>query len=330
MGSEYPLHRYDACSGLTENKTLLPSDFPVESYLDDFDRLFDLHEECGGDFIWSASIFWGIPWLEAIIGCSLYANHATGSIRSEPPLDFTGSDSIHDFDMDNPWIQKAVEFLEKMIERKRPWPIGTTRMRGITDLLSALYGSENFLFAMMEKPSEIKEVCQKLTDIWIKFGKLQLKYIPEFYGGIGSFYYNSWAPKGTIWLQEDAAALLSPELYSEFIKPFDLQIVDRFDSSIIHLHSTGFIPLDNYVKMGFKAIELHIDQGGPSAEQLYEKHLKIMEHNSLIIWGDISEEDMDWIFDKLPSAGLAINVVVKDPEQAETIWNRYTGKNFIS
>ena len=57
--------------------------------------------------------------------------------------------------------------------------------------------------------------------------------------------------------------------------------------------------------------------------------MKILEHNSLIIWGDIPEEDMDWIFDKLPSAGLAINVVVRDPEQAETIWNRYIGKNFI-
>jgi len=26
---------------------------------------------------------------------------------------------------------------------------------------------------------------------------------------------------------------------------------------------------------------------------LFEKHLKIMEHNPLIIWGDIPEEDMD-------------------------------------
>ena len=39
---------------------------------------------------------------------------------------------------------------------------------------------------------------------------MQIERIPDFHGGVGSFYYNAWAPKGTIWHQEDAAALLSP------------------------------------------------------------------------------------------------------------------------
>ena len=43
------------------------------------------------------------------------------------------------------------------------------------------------------------------------------------------------------------------------------QIVGAFDGCIMHLHSTGYLPIDHYVGMNFTAIEMHIDRGGPSA-----------------------------------------------------------------
>ena len=102
-------------------------------------------------------------------------------------------------------MNKTVEFLVKMAERsKGRWPIGTTRMRGISDLLSSLYGGENFIYAMLEQPDELRCVCEKLTDFWIEYGKLQMENIPLFHNAVGSFYYNLWAPAGTIWHQEYA------------------------------------------------------------------------------------------------------------------------------
>ena len=323
-GSEYPLHRYNAPHNLPEGRPLVPDDFDVTPYLDDCDRLFDEHEACGGDFIFSASAFWGIPWPEAIVGCNIIADHASGSIHSEKPSDFKGPDDIPSFDPKSPWAAKAAEFIKAMAQRSAGrWPIGTTRMRGISDLLSALYGGQEFLFAMMEKPDEVKAVCEKLTEIWIGFGKLQLEHIPLYHGGVGSFYYNMWAPVGTIWHQEDAAALLSPELYDEFIRPYDEKIVDAFDGCIMHQHPTGFVPTDFYLNMPFTCLELHIDHGGPSAEQLYETHIKILAKKPLLIWGDIPEKDLDWIFDKLPAKGLAVMTVVDGADQAAAIWNKY-------
>jgi hypothetical protein len=323
VGSDYPLRRYRASDDLPTQQSLTPEDFKVESYLDDCDRLFDLHEACGGDFIWSASAFWGIPWLEVALGCPIYADHSTGSIHAKPPSNFNGPDSIPDFDANSPWMRKVVEFLDRMAERSSGrWPIGTTRMRGISDLLSALYGGSEFILAMLDRPDEVKEVCRKLTDFWIKFGKLQLAHIPPFHGGVGSFYYNLWAPAGTIWHQEDAAALLSPKLYDEFIHEHDDRIARAFDGCIMHQHPTKFVPTDFYLKMPFLALELHVDEGGPSAEALYTTHLKILAQKPLVIWGNISERDSDWIFKKLPSAGLAVITVVEDPKAAGAIWRR--------
>jgi hypothetical protein len=132
-----------------------------------------------------------------------------------------------------------------------------------------------------------------------------------------------WAPQGTVWHQEDAAALLSPGLYEEFIEPWDRKIAATFESCIIHQHPTGYYPVDAYLDMEMTALELHIDEGGPSAEQLFDVHKKILGRKPLLIWGDIPQQDLDWIFSKLPAQGLAVNTVVRSPDQAEAIWERY-------
>jgi len=323
-GSEFPLRRYPASHNLSENRPLKPDDFDVTTYLDDCDQLFEIHEACGGDFIWSASPFWGIPWLEAAIGCPIFADHSTGSIYAQPPVDFAGPDDIPEFNPSSPWMHKAVEFIDRMADRsKNRWPIGTTRMRGISDLLSALYGSERFVYAMIDDPDNVMETCQRLTHFWIAFGNLQLQQIPEFHGGVGSFYYNMWAPAGTIWLQEDAAALLSPDLYDKFIREHDQRIAESFPGCIMHQHPTKFVPTDFYLKMPFIALELHIDEQGPEAKALYDTHMKILERKPLLIWGNLTDSDMDLIFTKLPVRGLAVITVVNTPQEAARLWEKY-------
>lgn len=324
VGSEYPLFLYNASRSLPTGRPLRPDDFVVEDYLDDCDRLFNEHEACGGDFIWAGSAFWGIPWLEAALGCPIYANHTTGSIHSEKPPNFQETDSLPDFDENSPWIKKTKEFIVSIAERSAGrWPIGTTRMRGIADLLSALYGGENFIFAMMENGHQIKELCQKLTDFWIEYGKFQLEHIPLFHGGVGSFCYNMWAPEGTIWHQEDATALLSPALYNEFIRPYDQQIVEAFPACIIHQHSVGYIPVDAYIKMGMTALEMHIDEGGPNAQELFPTHQKVVAEKPFLIWGNLSEKDLEWIFTELPPQGLAIQKLVTGQDEAHRLYRQY-------
>ncbi|MHC4798314.1 MAG: hypothetical protein ACYTF1_16905, partial [Planctomycetota bacterium] len=114
LGSEFPLRRYHASHDLPQHRPLKPDDFKISPYLDDCDRLFEIHEECGGDFIWSASPFWGVPWLEAALGCPIFADHSTGSIYARPPDNFIGPNDIPAFDPSSPWIRKATDFIDRM------------------------------------------------------------------------------------------------------------------------------------------------------------------------------------------------------------------------
>lgn len=322
-GSEFPLFRYPFSRSLPEGRPLLPEDFDVAAFVADSERLFLEHEACGGDFIYSASAFWGIPWLEAMLGCTLFANQATGSIYCEPPPDFS-PETLPVFSSDNPWMRLMAEMLGALSEKSAGrFPLATTRMRGVADVLSALYGGDAFIFALFDKPDELLRVAQRVTDLFIACGRFQLERIPLFHGGVGSFYYHAWMPPGTVWHQEDAAALLSPDLYRDFVEPFDRQIVAAFPHVVMHQHATGFVPTDRYLEMGMSALELHIDSGGPSAEALYDRHLAILRERPLIIWGDIPAADLDWLFSKLPAQGLAIITVVQTPEQAHTLWETY-------
>lgn len=325
--SEYPLQRYKSAAKLPEGKELTPEDFDPADYAKDSHELFDIHEQCGGDFIWSASAFWGIPWVEAALGCPIYADHSTGSAYAKKPAYEPKAKNIPAFDPNAPWLKKMDQFLKTLADSSAgKWPIATTRMRGIADLLSTIYGGDTFIMAMLEDPESVTAICEKLTDYWLRFARFQLERIPPYHGGIGSFYYNMWAPPGTVWHQEDAAALLSPDLYDRFIKPCDEKIAAELENCIIHQHPAGFMPIDRLVKMDMTAIELHVDQGGKRARELNKYHIEILENCPLLIWGHLTDDDFQYIFNELPQQGLAIMAAIDQPEQAAPLWDKYMKK----
>ncbi len=305
LDSQYPLHRYRAARALPSGQ-IQPQDMVVADYLGDSDRLYELHENAGGDLIWSSCPFWGIPWVEAALGCGVIADHETGSTRSEPPAGFAQNPAIPEFSPDNPWVAKMLEFIPALETHSGGrYAVGGTLMRGISDLLSALYGGEDFIIAMYEKPGEVRDVVQRLTDFWISFGRCLSEHVPCFRGGYGSFFYGIWFENKTLWTQEDSAALLSPDLYEQFIHPGVCRITEAFDNTVIHLHPSKFMPIDYLLSSKIGVIEMHIDKGGPTAEQLYKTHAKVLAQKPLFIWGDLSEQDLEFIIKSLPCKGLA-------------------------
>ncbi len=323
LGSYYPLRRYPNGVRRLPEGLVQPGDLVVEDYLEDTERLFELHEQAGGDFVFSAAPFLGMPWIEASLGCGVVADHGTGSTRSVPPSLLTGHPRIPEFSEDNPWVAKMLEFIPAL-ERQSGgrYPVGVTLMRGVSDLLSALYGSEAFVLQMVDEPATIRDVVERLTNYWIAFGKCLLRHLPRFHSGTGSFSYGLWCPGEMIWLQEDAVALLSPAMYRDLIYPADCRIAASFEHTVMHLHPSRFIPSKLLVETQLAAIELHIDHDGPRASKLEAHYRTILARKPLLIWGDLTGDDLDFVFGQLPHQGLAVNVVVESVEEARGIEDR--------
>lgn len=325
-GSEYPLHRYSASRTLPGTRPLVPDDFPVAPYVENACMLFEEHEKCGGDLIYAASAFWGIPWIEAAVGCPIVADHETGSISSRHPAGFEGGFSIPEFSPENGWVRKLGEFLDAIAKASQGrFPLATTRLRGVSDLLTAIWGSENLIFRMMENPEVVKRYAEQLSDWIIRIAEYQIEKIPEFHGGIGSFYYHLWAPRGTVWLQEDATALLSPGLCKGFIAPHFSRICESLENAIVHIHPSGFVPWEMFLSAPLKLYELHLDEGGASAKKLVERYRTILGKSPLLIWGRLSEEDLKVVFQELSPRGVAVMTVVSSPEEAAEIYGKWCG-----
>ena len=56
----YPLKRYRTETFLPGGE-LTPASIDVEAFIPQYERLFQIHEETEGDFLWGAAAFWGIP-----------------------------------------------------------------------------------------------------------------------------------------------------------------------------------------------------------------------------------------------------------------------------
>ena len=324
VGSYYPLKRYRGADTLP-NGPFRPSDLDVDAFLPDYDRLHALHAQCPGDMVFGASAFWGVPWLEAALGCEVEADHLTGSSRSHiPPGE--GWPTIPEFSHENPWVARNLDMLRAIAPQARGrYPMGVSLMRGISDLLSALLGLDRTIYGMLDAPAEIDALCERLADFWIAFGQAQLDEVVPFHGGYGSFGYYLWAPDRCIWLQEDAAALLSPELYERFSLPHDRRIASAFPYCLMHLHPARYIPYRPLLDSELAVIEIHIDKGGPTARDLLPVYREVLAHKPLLVWGDITRDDVQTLVDELPPEGLGLQIVVESPEEAWSIYREFWG-----
>jgi hypothetical protein len=265
-----------------------------------------------------------MPWIEASLGCGVIADHQAGSTRSVPAPGFADCPVVPEFSESNPWVAKMLEFIPALAECSGGrYSVGVTLMRGLSDLLSALYGSEAFVLRMHDRPDEVRDVIARLTEYWIAFGRCLLDRLPKFSGGTGSFFYSLWSPGELIWLQEDAVALLSPRMYEEFIYPADCRIAAAFERVVIHLHPTRLIPSKLLMETRLAAIELHVDHDGPRAAALEQHYRTVLREKPLLIWGDLTAEDLEFVFSALPGEGLAVNVVAESVEEAMRIQERF-------
>jgi hypothetical protein len=322
LGGYYPLHRYPSGSRRLPEGLVDPSDVVVSDYLEDAERLYDLHQQAGGDLIWSAAPFWGIPWVEAALGCGVVADHTSGSTVSTPPAWRDHPLAVPEFSGNIPWVAKMLEFIPALTELSGGrYPVGVTLMRGISDLLSAIFGADEFVLRMVDEPAEVRAVVERLADFWIALGRRVLEQLPMFHGGTGSFLWGIWSPGKAIWFQEDAAALLSPSLYEQFILPADRSIVRAFDRTVVHVHPTQFNAARHLLDTDVAVIELNVDHDGPRAASMADLLRSILSRKPLLIWGDLLPEDLDFLMTELPHRGLAINAVVASVEEAHAIWD---------
>ncbi len=303
---------------LQEGEKIQPELLRVDRFIDDYERMYHESLEIGQDAFWTASPFTAMPWMEAILGCEIRASAA--SMTSEPWMpDLKEIDQVVLDEENNPWFAKYVEFVDKLTHNSHGrYPVGQPIMRGTSDMIGALRGQTNFVFDLVDHPEKIKQLGQKITDIFLKVIQIHREHTTSFHGGYAMGFYHLWCPGPCLWFQEDLAALISPALYRKYIYDLNRKICQGYEYSLCHIHPTSFFILDDLLQMeALKTIEINKDIGGPSIKAMLPEFKKVLQKKRLVIWGDLDYDDLDVILQELPYEGLYLHIVAATVAEAK-------------
>ena len=149
--------------------------------------------------------------------------------------------------------EKYKELMEDYPKINRFVHIYHPDLQGPMDICELLLGS-NLFTALIDNPELIKKLLQLITDTYLAFMQQWQEYVPfhqEY-----AFHW-SMLHKGNIMLRDDSAMNLSPEMFDEFIRPYDQKLLSQFGGGAIHFCGKGDHFISKMTQMnGLYAINL--------------------------------------------------------------------------
>ena len=315
------------------DREIKPEDLDDELYVQDADDLYELQKGFG-DYPFVAAANTAMCWIEAIMGCPVFARYSSSSIWAEPAVSSWDEFSFEPPDLSkNLWMEKLLEQTEALVKHADGrYQVAPTLMRGPSDILTAIRGGTNLPLDFYDVPETIQRAAEVVAEVHMAVGKAQLELIPESDDGYiaGDAALKGWAPRKQIWLQEDAMALMNPTTYSNIFYPIDCKIAAAFDDCIFHLHGTALWGIDELVQIpDLYAIELNREDASCDLPGTLEGWHKIQAHKPLVIWRKYGTDDFEaWlkeILDSYPKEGLSVQVATAGLEESEVVrsaWNR--------
>ena len=299
--------------------TVATEDIDVTPDVLDVDRLTGPGLEPGaleihGDSFRGAAPFGRIPWVEAILGTPIRATIQGGSMRTMAFIrswEEWESQSTH---RDDDWFDLFKYMTELLVERSGGrYAVVQPTMRGPSDLAEAVVGPELLSFSLFEHQGSLRRFLEEATATFIEMAHALLsRVVPVEDGYLSAF--GIWAPGTVVRTQCDASAFLSPKHYAEWFLPYNVRICESVDYSIIHLHSCSLHTADALLSVERPhalQITLESEPSGPPLKDMMPIFRKILGVKPLILGGPLTEDELKWVQDELPSGGLAINARTK-------------------
>lgn len=309
-----------ATQTLFKRSVILPENINVNDFVEDQLKYMEQAEKINDDVIRSAMPLASIPWMEAMLGCSVIS--AGSHLKGKEFLDEPALLNFVEITSENPWAKKYIEFVNVYKNKfEGRYPVGQSILRGPSDIASAMLGAENATISLLDSPEAMYNLLDYITNQLEYFLKLQLKCLPKFEDGYVIGQYEIWAPEPAIRIQEDFSTLYSPSLYDEYLKPLDFRLAGISEYTLIHLHSSSLFLIDNIMNVEpIRAFQITKDPGVLKLDKMIPPLQKIQQAGKpLIIKGQFDKYDIDLMKQHLKLNGLCIQPVVKNLSEANEL-----------
>lgn len=197
-------------------------------------------------------------------------------------------------------------------------------LEGVSDLIAALYGIENYMIDLLTRPAEVMRASEHIKQLWLRaFAEVEgIIAQGGNAGGIG--WAGIWAPGTTFPLQEDITYMMSPSLYRTFILPHVYDMVDAMDYAMYHLDGAGAIPhLDALLQIPkLRAIQWVPGPGQERISLWYDLIRRILEAGKSVEVFCESDE-IDALVSHVGAKGLLIGVSVAGDQEAAQLMDKF-------
>ena len=107
------------------------------------------------------------------------------------------------------------------------------------DTLAAMRGTENLLVDLLELPDWVHDALGRITERYFEYYDILYDMIKDERGGS---HFWAWTPGRMAKLQCDFSAMISPEMFGDFMAPVLRDMTARLDYCMYHWDGPGAIP----------------------------------------------------------------------------------------
>ena len=190
---------------------------------------------------------------------------------------------------------------------------------GVLDVLAALRGTDRLLTDLYDCPERVKAAGARLLEGWHRcFDELAAPMLERFGGTVDRWGF--FSPGKHYPIQCDFAAMLSPEMFAEFVRPTLEAQAQRLDWVIYHLDGPGQLPhLDLLLGMNkLHAVQWVPGEGRPpsSDPQWYPLYRKIQATGRAVVMG-LPPERLEQAFAELDPRLIIASGRFASPREAD-------------
>jgi hypothetical protein len=143
------------------------------------------------------------------------------------------------------WTIKTTEmYLEKS---KGRFITGIPDLIEGIDILAQLLGNENLLMSLLDCPAEIHRLLDQLDDIYFEAFDPLYNLVKDNRNGNAFIAFNAWGNGRTIKSQCDFSAMISPDMFAEFVVPHLKTQCERVDYCVYHLDGPDAVKHINHI-----------------------------------------------------------------------------------
>jgi uroporphyrinogen-III decarboxylase len=193
------------------------------------------------------------PWFGTGVLASAFGVKVIYNPKTDPAVDLatiTQPEEIDSLPVPVPGESGAMAEVTRAIDYFKAHadlPVGFTDCQGPMATALQIIGYNNYCYWMQDDPARIHQLMQKVTDALIAWVKFQKARTGQPLTGC-NYPLSIKMPEGSggVWLADDDSVIMGADLYREFVKPYNEQLLAAFGGGCIHYCGNSTQNIENY------------------------------------------------------------------------------------